>query len=471
MDSRLKTAGMTVRVLLQSSTRISFGSMTAPNCPFRKESVMIPLWIRRYAEFITVFWVAVLAGLVYVAMQPVPVSAETKIAPLATMMGRYDSNIWNQPAQLLPPGTRLDDFHTSVGGGARVLHESRDIEASADVGGSFNAYVYNTSMNFFQMDVRGSVGLDRWVDRYVRGASLRVVESLRYSPDPPAFMGGIRNVIQGDDTFLRGIQAFRSNQIINTTRIEGKYPLSRDLAVEGGYSFGVRNYGRVRGGENGLTTTTTLFNTMTHTWFGGPRYQLTRNDSVAALYRQTFFTQSRSTGGRTFSTSLISLAGDYTKTFQEWRLTIQGGLTFAEPAGRTFPSGSIQVSTKPERDTVVTLTLSREGRPIGFLQGGAMISNLAQVGISHRIYERLTVNGSVGYAYNQLFPSTDATIKNFTASSMLRYMLTRTMSADITYLFMNIDVDIPQLEYQVSRHQVGLTLSLALDPLGVELWD
>lgn len=431
---------------------------------------MIPFWICKSVRCTTVFWVVALAGLVCGAMQSALVYAETKIVPLATLSSRYDSNLFHRPAELLAPGTQLDDFQTSVGGGARVLHDSRDIEASVDVGGSFSAYLHNTSLNFFQMDVRGSVGLDRWVDRYVRGASLRLVEALRYSPDPPAFMGGIRSVISQDDTFLRGIPVFRSNQIINTTGIEGKYPLSRDLNLEGGYAFGLRRFGRLEGGE-GSATTTALFNTMTHTWFGGPRYQLTRNDSVAALYRQTFFTQSRSTGGRTFSTTLISLAGDYTKVFQEWRLTVQGGLTFAEPVGRTFPSGSIQVSTKPERDTVVTLTLSREGRPIGFLQGGAMISNLARVGISHRIYERLTVNGTVGYAYNELFPSTNSTIKNFTASSRLNYKLTRTLIADITYLFTNIDVDVPQLEYQVSRHQVGLTLSIALDPLGVELWD
>jgi hypothetical protein len=437
--------------------------------------MMLLLSVCRYAELRTAWWVAVavLAWLVCGAMQPALVGAETKIVPLATLSGLYDSNIWNQPAQLLAPGTQLDDFHTSIGGGARVLHDSRDLEAAFDAGGNFNFFARNADLNFAQMNVKGSVGLDRWVDQYVRGASLRVVESFRFSPDPPAFMGGIRNVIQQQDTFLRGVVAFRSNQIRNNTSVEGKYPLSQDLALEGGYAFGLQQFGRIEGGE-GVQTTTALFNTMTHTWFGGPRYQLTRNDSIAALYRQTFFTQSQalSAGSRTFNTNLIALAGAYTRMFQEWRLTAQGGLTFAEPVGRTFTSGSLELRTQPERDTVVTLTLSREGRPSGFLQGGAMISNLAQAGISHRIYERLTVNGFVAYAYNELFPSTDSTtIKTFTASSTLNYKLTRTMAVDFVYLFRNIDVDVQPLEYQFSRHQVGLTLSIALDPLGVELWD
>ena len=411
-----------------------------------------------------------LVGLVWGTVHPAAVDAETKIIPLATLTGRYDSNIWNRPAALLGPGVQLDDFLTIVGGGAQVLHESRDFDASLTAIGSFNAYVENTDRNFFSTNIRGSIGLDRWVDQYVRGASLRVIQSLRYSPDPPAVLGGVRAAIQENDIFFRGVNAFRSNQLINTTGIQGKYPVSRDLAIEGGYTFGIRRFGRIQGGQDVLESN--LFNTITHTWYGGPRYQLTRNDSVAAIYRQTFFTQTRSAGGgRTISTNLISLEGDYTKEFQEWGFTARGGVTFAEPVGRTFPSGSFQVRTRPDRDTALTLTLSRAGRPIGFLQGGAMISNLARVGISHRVYERLTVNGGVGYALNELFPNTDSSFKFLTASSGLSYKVTRTITAQILYLFTNLDVDRPELQYQVSRHQVGLTLSFALDSLEIESWD
>ncbi len=429
---------------------------------------MILLWVSRYVEFRTLFWVAALTGLLCGVTQPVSVSAETKIVPLATLTGRYDSNIWRRPADLLAPGTQLDDFLTIVGGGAQMLHDTRNIEASFTAIGSFNAYLENSGRNFLGVNVQGSASLDRWVDQYVRGASLSLVQRLRYSPDPPSFLGGIRAAFEEDDTFLRGNQSFRSNQIINRTTIQGKYPVSRDLALEGGYTFALRQFGRIQGGEDILETN--LFNTNSHTWFGGPRYQLTRNDSVAALYRQTFFTQTRSSGGRTTSTNLINIAGDYTKEFQDWSFTVQGGVWFAEPVGRTFPGGLLQVRTRPDRDTVVTLTLSRGGRPNGFLQGGAMISNLARLGISHRIYERLTVNGAVGYSLNQLFPSTDRSTKFLLASSSLRYKVTRTISADILYLFSNFDVDQPGLQYQFSRHQVGLTLTFALDSLDLESW-
>jgi hypothetical protein len=204
---------------------------------------------------------------------------------------------------------------------------------------------------------------------------------------------------------------------------------------------------------------------MAHTWFGGPRYQLTRNDSIAALYRQTFFTQERSEGGRTFSSNIITLEGDYTKVFPEWTFRARGGVTFVEPSGRAFPSGSIHVTTKPERDTVLNLTLLREARPSFFLQGGARISHRAQASIRHRIYERLSVSGSGGYALNQFFPNTDSQLQLITGASRLEYKLTRNIRGELFYTFTHINADTTALEYQVSRHQVGFMLSVILESL------
>jgi putative beta-barrel porin BBP2 len=403
--------------------------------------------------------VAVLAVMFFGVSQPAWVHAETKIIPSATLSERYDSNIFRRPAQFLRAGTQKEDYVTSVGGAVDLLHETRDIDASLKVGGSFNAYVENTAFNFFTANVDGVVGLDRWADQYVRGARLRVNQHFIYTPETPGFAQGVSGagLTSQDDLFLRGIQTFRANTYINTTTFTGVYPVSRDLSLEGGYTFGLRRIGSI------VAATTTgeafFFNTMSHVWHGGPRYKLTRNDSVAALYRQSFITQSRSTGGRTFNTNLVTLAGDYTKVFQEWTFTIEGGVTFIEPASRTIPSGKIKVTTNPERNTVIDFTLSREARSSYFLQGGATISNLGRMAISHRIYERLTLDGSVAYGYNQFLPSTNQTFKNFTASSGISYNLTRNIMANFFYIFTNIDVDNTTLAYQFSRHQVGFALA------------
>ncbi|MBX3329361.1 MAG: outer membrane beta-barrel protein [Nitrospira sp.] len=402
---------------------------------------------------------AVLAVTFFGASQPALVHAETKIVPSAAVSGRYDSNIFRRPAQFLPAGTQTEDFATTIGGAVGLLHETRDIDVNFKVGGSFNAYVENTNFNFFTANVDGIVGLDRWVDQYVRGARLRLTQHFLYTPETPGFVTGGRDVglgLQQDDLFLRGIQTFRANTFINTTTLTGAYPVSRDLSLEGGYTFGLRRVGQLLAATAGEPA---FFNTMSHTWHGGPRYRLTKNDSVAVLYRQSFITQSRSTGGRTFNTNFVTLAGDYTKVFQEWTFTIEGGITFIEPASRTTPSGSMKITTRPERDTVLSFILSREARPSYFLQGGATISNLGRVAISHTIYERLTLDGTVAYGYNELFPSTDRTFKNFTASSGLSYKLTRNIAGNLFYIFTNVDADSTSLSYQFSRHQAGIAFT------------
>ncbi|MDH4087891.1 MAG: hypothetical protein OEV04_12740, partial [Nitrospira sp.] len=241
---------------------------------------------------------------------------------------------------------------TTVTGGLALRHDSRDIEADLQVGGNYNKYVTNTDLDFFGTNLNGTVGLDRWIDQYVRGARLGVTQKLIYSPEQNAGRA------TAADDLEDGLITFRRSRLVNTTGFNGSYPLSRDVSLEGGYKFGLRRVTRATDG--GEVDTATFFNTMSHTWFGGPRYNLTRNDSVAALYRQTFFTQERSEGGRTVTGNIITLEGDYTKVFPEWTFSVRGGLTFVEPVGRTLPSGSLHITTKPERDTVLELTLARD---------------------------------------------------------------------------------------------------------------
>ncbi len=426
---------------------------------------MTLVWCCRWLKIRPLFRFAVTVVLIWGALPSVSVFAETKIVPWGEVRERYDSNVWRRPTELLRDAQgnapQLHDFVTTVNGGLALQHESRDFVADLQMGGNYNKYVTNTGLDFFGALVKGTIGLDRWVDQYVRGAKLNVTENFIYSPEQ-----SFGRSVAVDD-FEGGLLTFRRSRLLNTTAFTGSYPLSRDLSLEGGYIFGLRR--QTRSTEGGDVAGATFFNTMTHTWSGGPRYQLTRNDSIAALYRQSFFTQERSEGGRTFSGNLITLEGDYTKVFPEWTFTVRGGVTFIEPVGRTLPSGSIRVTTKPERDTVFDLTLAREARPSFFLQGGSRINNSMRAGFRHRIYERLSISGSGGYSLSQFFPSTDSQYQIVTGASKLEYMLTRNIKGELFYTFTHINSDTTALEYQVSRHQVGFVLSVMLESLGESL--
>ncbi|MDF0677223.1 MAG: outer membrane beta-barrel protein [Nitrospira sp.] len=396
--------------------------------------------------------------LLWEALPALSVHAETLIVPSAIVRSRYDSNVYRTPVQLLAPGTQPQDFVTTMGGGIDLIHKTRDIEADVRMGGTFNALVVNSNRNYFAALLSANVGLDRWVDQYARGARLNVAENLRYSPTLPSFLVGARDIPE-DDSLVSGVQGFRAPTLYNTTRVTGAYPLSRDISLEGGYMFGLRRVGQVQGTESGLANLT-YFNTLTNTWQGGPRYRLTRNDSVAALYKQIFISQVRSEGSRTFSTNVISFAAEYDKAFQEWGFSMQGGATFVEPGGQVFPTGAFQVTTSPERDTAVRFAILREARPSFFLQSGAMISNIGRLGVSHRIYERLTLDGTIAYAFNQFLPiSSDQTYQNLTATSRLAYKLTRNFTGEIFGLYQYIDSNRSGAQFQYPRYEVGFMLT------------
>ena len=399
--------------------------------------------------------------LVYVAFQAGSGHAETTIIPSAQVAGQYDTNIFNRPKALLRDAQgntpQIDDYVSTVGGAVQLLHDTRNIDAKIKVGGDFNAYVNNTPLNYFTATLTGQIGLDRWVDQYVRGATLRIKQSFLYTPRTPGFATGVSQIVAQDGTFQTGIAGFRANTFTNTTGVTGSYPLSRDLALEGGYTFALRRVGGILGGGVGGVV---FFNTTSHTWEGGPRYQLTKNDSIGAVYRQSFILQTIPTSNRPFSTTLVTVAGKYAKTFQEWQLSVEGGLTFIEPIGRSIPSGNLTITTPPERDTVVYATLLRGARPSIFLRGGAVINNTALVGISHRVYERLQIEGTAAYGYNQFFPDTNNSIfKSFIGEARLSYNLTRTITADASYQFSNISNSATNTEYQFSRHVFGFFLT------------
>ncbi len=436
--------------------------------PFLKGILVVlqQLWHRRCTKFRRLLWSAVVAVLVLGTLPAVPVHAETTIVPWGSVRERYDSNVWRRPKELLRNAQgntpQLDDFVTDVRGGVNLRHDSREVEADLKVGGSYSAFVTNSNLNFFAALANGTVGLDRWVDQYVRGARLRVTENLLYAPEQ-----AFGRPTQSDD-LDGGLITFRRSRFLNTASLQGSYPLSRDISLEGGYAFGVRRITRAT--EGGEVNNASFFNTMTHTWSGGPRYSLTRNDSIAAFYRQTFFTQERSDGGsRTIAHSIVTFEGDYTKVFPDWQFSVRGGVTLLEPTGRTFPSGSIHITTKPELNTVLDLTLSREGRPSFFLQGGSRVNHIARAGIRHRIYERLSLSGFGEYNLSQFLPNTDSEFQTITGAGRLEYKLTRNIIGELFYTFTHLDVDTTEtngLAYQVSRHQVGIMLSVSMESLG-----
>jgi len=419
------------------------------------------------AEIWQPFVFAIVTVLLGGVLQPAFVRAETTIIPSAFGAGRYDSNIFLRPPSRLPPGQQISDFVGTVGGDAQLLHKSREIDASLSLGGDFNAYALNTNLNFVTARVGGYVILDRWVERLAKGARLTVSEKFLYTPETPGFLAADPQAPVAGDAFFRGVQNFRANTFSNSTSVKASYPLARSLAVRGDYSFLTRRFGRIPLGTTGGII---FFNSTVHTWSAGPEFKLTPVDSIALLFRQALLDQDRTTGsGGTRETNTQALSAEYTRVMPNWRFELVGGAVLIEPASEWFPIGRMEISNNPERSTVVTLRLSRQAAPSFFLQPGALISNVGQVGLTHRFSDRLTLQGNVGYAFNQLAIDTSKTFQNFTAGAGLNYKLTRAIAVDLFYSYTHIDNEFITPGFQVSRNQVGFSLTAQWKDLGIKL--
>jgi opacity protein-like surface antigen len=383
----------------------------------------------------------------------------TSIVPALSVSERYDSNIWFAPATLLPAGTQLWDFATTVQAGVKVAHKDKDTEVSLLGGVDYNAYVYNTALNYISTRADLYANLNGWAEQLVKGSRLRVYDYFRYTPTSPGFLTGGK--ADTADPFLRGIQSFRANTFSNTFNTDGFVPVFRDLGVQGGYSFSLYRVG------SPINTTASgavqFFDTTVHNFSLGPRLQVTRQDGVALLYQRSQISQtlSQTATGAPIDTTTQSVTANYYRSSPNWTFSVGGGVTLIEPGNQKFPTGSITISNNPERATTVQVTLSRLASPSFYLTAGALISNVVQLQVVHRLTRLLTLRGSANYGYNETVPKTaDTTFTNFTLSGGVNYRLTKTMSLDLYYDHNDFKTESPGLNYTVLRDAVGLALTV-----------
>jgi hypothetical protein len=390
-----------------------------------------------------------------------PTQSGTSFIPALSVGERYDTNVWFAPAFLLPPGTRLNDFATTLQGSLKALHKDKNVDVSLLGGVDVNAYAYNTGLNYLSTRADLYSNLNGWAEQLVKGARLQVYDLFRYTPTSPGFLSGGKSGTE--DPFLRGIQAFRANTFSNSLNMNGVYPVYRGLGVQGQYGFSLFRVGSILAATN---TGATFFDTTMHNWSVGPRLEVSRLDGIALLYQQSLITQSLSqtasqTGGAPLDTKTQSVTANWYRTTPNWRFTVAGGVALIEPANKSFPTATITISNNVERTTSVQLYLSRTASPSFYLQAGAAISNVAQLQVSKRLTRELSVRGSVNLGYNEIVP-TESAVKftNFTLSAGLNYRLTKYMFVDLYYDHNDFNTQSPGLNYVILRDAVGVGLTV-----------
>lgn len=349
--------------------------------------------------------------------------AETSFIPSVNFSQRYDSNVYFGPKEFIPSGRQASDLVTMAGAQVEVLNKSRlgDSLLSAGVNGS--VFAYNTDLAFVSTNLFAASDLSGWVSDFVPGFKLRISDAFQYTPEPPAFLtGGKANELS--DVFSRGIQAVRANTFTNTVQTQSDYAFSRLIGLRTDYSYSIYKVGQIFLSSLGAVPVS-FFDTSVHNAALGPTYKFEGGDTLFLKYN--YVAAETSGQGTSIRYTAHAIAPEYvTKVIPGWLITISAGATLVEQVQhRSFFSGKFALSTNYDRPTRLQISVSRQAAPAFFGTGGALISNTAQLSVTHGFSKvlRLTVSGN--YAYNESAPVDLFTFKSITGSAVLEYKITR----------------------------------------------
>jgi hypothetical protein len=386
-----------------------------------------------------------------------PARGETTYIPDLNVSQRYDSNVYFSPKELLPPGTQSWDLISSLGGGLKVLNKSRLSDSELRVGANGNLYAYNTKISYVSTNVFAASNLTDWAHELLPGLKLRVSDAFLYTPESPAFLTGGK--IDQSDVFNRGIQSFRANTFTNNFAADGGYSVTRSIGMRANYTYSIYRVGQLYVTSNVAAGPFTFFDTTVHRVSAGPTYAFDGGDTLFLQYAYVTTDQVSTDGaGAPIKFTSHTLQPEYVSTLlRGWTATFSGGTTIVEQTGaRAFFSGRFALSNEFDRQTRVSVSVSRQAAPAYFGGGGAMISNVAQLYVSHGFSRITRLTVSVNYAHNESTPDKLFTIETFLGSASLEYKLTRSTKLSLEQRYEKYNL--PSLS-PFDRHVTTLMLS------------
>jgi hypothetical protein len=352
------------------------------------------------------------------------VGAQTTVIPSVSLSERYDSNVFYAPRGFIPPGHQHWDFVTTAAAIVDVVDKSRLADSLLRAGVNGNTFAYNTDLAYVSTTVFASSDVTRGVGELVRGLQLRIFDSFRYTPEPPAFLSG-NHPTDTADIYGRGIQGVRANSYANILSANSDYPLSRSFSLSTDYGYSIFRSGSGTG----------YFNNTQHSVNIGPTFTFDGGDTLFFKYNYSMGESKPSGGGAALNYVFQRIEPEYvTKTLVPgWTLRISGGGTLVEQAGnRVFMSGKLGLATEYDRRTHVDMGVSRQAVPSFFGTNSSVISNLVQFNVSYAISRLLRLTAGAYYAYNEAAPVKTFAYRTVRGSVALDYSLTESTTVSLS---------------------------------------
>jgi len=388
--------------------------------------------------------------------------AETQYTPSVSLTQRYDSNVFNIANKFVPQGSQKWDLVSTVETKLTLLNKSRLGDTALRAGVDGNVYAYNTYLSYASTNVLASSDVTDWAHELLPGLKLRISDAFRYTPQQSAFMGvgtRISNTLQNEpNVFFRGIQGARANTYSNNFFTEGGYSFSRSVGLRANYNYSILHIGRLYVNQ-ASTAALNYFDTQVHNVTSGPTYTFYDGDTLFLKFSYLNAHQTNTAGQRpSINFTAESIQPEYVmKIVRDWTATISGGATIVEQvSNRTFFSGNFSLINDFDRQTRVEISVSRQAAPAYIGIGGAMISNVAGLDVSHGFSRvvRLTVTGN--YAHNESAPVKVFTIETIRGSAVLDYNLTRSTKLSLSQEYGHFNITgIPSYDRLVTMLMVS----------------
>ena len=300
------------------------------------------------------------------------VSAQTTIIPSLTVSERYDSNIFWAPKSLLSPGSKPEDFITTVTPQINIAHAGSLMRGSLFGSGLVTKYLHNPSRDFTGYNVGGQLDLaDAAHQVSQRITSLTVTGTYRSTPSTTGFgaTGGGLGTGFGSTSggvLETGQVTNRASRNIYTLGVMGGYQLTGLTTLTAGYNYSKVSFGEQQGGVNNP-----LFDTTSHRGLTTISTRISPRDTVGATATMSHFIQEDSSGssGRgTFTTITETL--NWSRLWTEQLSTsLSGGGILKLPVGSDIPGQSVKSQFVPTVAATMTYTsFSEELRDAGASQ-------------------------------------------------------------------------------------------------------
>ncbi|MBS0182674.1 MAG: outer membrane beta-barrel protein [Nitrospira sp.] len=375
---------------------------------------------------------------------------ETHIIPSLSIAERYDSNIF------FVPGKNLEDYVTTVSPQLRLNHRSRWIDGVVRGGPIGAFYAKNSGLNYVGGNGTVDLNLDGAMNRLVQGLGLRIVDSIYYAPQLSAY-GAPSNAGQGNETFVRGLQAQRANAFRNTATVQGSYSLSEWISVTSTYTDQRLRFGKPIA-DSSESAQGRLIDTDFQTVASGPVINLTPSDTLSFvhLYQQGAF----GIGGTQGSFSVQGASGKWSRLMTSaLQATVEGGFVVISPSSSVQAVGAASLTWRSQYTTFM-VSYSRSIMPSFLVVSSPLVSEIVTGTVQRKITDPLSLSVMGSYAINESVASSRLLrVESYAISSSINYAISKTFGATLSYTHSQFEQIVDSGTIPFDRNIVQLSLT------------